>query len=85
MRGLIIIGLLIIIAGLLLMVSSFYVAPITSGEGAACIILGPIPICFVGGGVSNEVLLIGFVIILVIIIFMLYIFWKSMRIMGGRS
>jgi len=84
MRILIILGLLIVIAGLLLVISSFYVAPVTSGEGAACIIVGFIPICFIGGGVSNEVLLAGFIIVLIFIVLMLYMFWRSLTMMRSR-
>jgi len=81
MRALTTVGIMLIIAGVLLIIASFLMSAPPEGAvgGAGCIIIGPIPICFTGEGAATAAVLIGVVFMLVVFGIAAYIMWRMMR------
>ncbi|MCD6428217.1 MAG: hypothetical protein J7L12_01205 [Desulfurococcales archaeon] len=88
MRSLAVVGLMLIIAGVLLVVASFLVGTVGEevvGGAAGCIIIGPIPICFTGKGAATAAVLVGAVLIAVIFGITLYIILRTMKYSAPQS
>ena len=82
MRSLAIVGLMLIIAGVLLVIASFLVGAVGEegvGGAAGCVIIGPIPICFTGKGAATAAVLVGVVLMVVIFGVTLYIILRAVR------
>ena len=82
MRSLAVVGLMLIVAGVLLVIASFLVGAV--GEGGVsgvggCVIIGPIPICFTGKGAATAAVLVGLIFMVVIFGITLYIILRTMK------
>ena len=88
MRSLAAVGLMLIIAGVLLVIASFLVGAVGEegvGGAAGCIIIGPIPICFTGKGAATTAVLIGVILVAAIFGITLYIILRAMRYSVSES
>ncbi len=84
MRPLQLLGVMLIIAGLMLIISSMIKPIVVGGEGEAnvtgCVIILFIPICFSGKGVMMYLpLIVGLVAIVIMVALFLFFMYKLLK------